>query len=154
MVVADILEKFGIDGVSSTQVSRASKLLDHDLEHWRNRPLGEIRYLILDARYEKVQIDGVVRDATILSAIGIGPECRGSLLGVSIALSFQTSGCVIDLTGRGCDFCLHSVPNRLFNLNPVEPGDFLQAGGRGHIDLGQVIADHIDAHENHSLLPQ
>jgi putative transposase len=85
--VADILDKFGIDGISSSQVSRASKLLDHELEQWRNRPLGEMRYLILDARYEKVRRDGIVRDATILSAIGIGPDCRRSLLGVSVALS-------------------------------------------------------------------
>ena len=85
--VADILDKFGIDGLSSSQVSRASKLLDHDLEQWRERPLGEVRYLILDARYEKVRIDGIVRDATILSAIGIGPDSRRSLLGVSVALS-------------------------------------------------------------------
>ncbi len=28
---------------------------------WRNRPLGEIRYLLLDARYEKVREGGVVR---------------------------------------------------------------------------------------------
>ena len=85
--VADILNKFGIEGLSSTQVSRASKLLDHELEQWRNRPLGEIGYLILDARYEKVRIDGIVRDATILSAIGVGPDSRRSLLGVSVALS-------------------------------------------------------------------
>ena len=85
--VADILDKFGIDGISSSQVSRASKLLDHDLEQWRNRPLGEMRYLILDARYEKVRIGGIVRDATILSAIGIGPDSRRSLIGVSVALS-------------------------------------------------------------------
>jgi transposase-like protein len=85
--VADILDKFGIDGLSSSQVSRASKLLDHDLEQWRNRALGEVRYLIVDARYEKVRIDGIVRDATILSAIGIGPDSRRSLLGVSVTLS-------------------------------------------------------------------
>lgn len=85
--VADILDKFGIDGLSSTQVSRASKLLDHELEQWRNRPLGEVCYLVLDARYEKVRIDGVVRDATILSPIGAGPDCHRSVLGVSVALS-------------------------------------------------------------------
>ena len=85
--VADILNKFGIEGLSSTQVSRAGKLLDHELEQWRNRPLGEICYLILDARYEKVRIDGIVRDATILSAIGVGSDSRRSLLGVSVALS-------------------------------------------------------------------
>ncbi len=85
--LADILDKSGIDGLSSSQVSRASKLLDHYLEQWRNRALGEVRYLIVDARYEKVRIDGIVRDATILSAIGIGPDSRRSLLGVSVALS-------------------------------------------------------------------
>ena len=46
--VADILNKFGIEGLSSTQVSRASKLLDHELEQWRNRPLGEIGYYYLE----------------------------------------------------------------------------------------------------------
>lgn len=85
--VADILAKIGVEGLSSTQVSRASKLLDHELEQWRNRRLGEVRYLILDARYEKVRIDGVVRDATILSAIGVGADCRRSILGLSVALS-------------------------------------------------------------------
>ena len=85
--IADILDNFSIDGLSSSQVSRASKLLDHDLEQWRNRALGGVRYLIMDARYEKVRIDGIVRDATILSAIGIGPDSRRSLLGVSVVLS-------------------------------------------------------------------
>jgi len=27
------------------------------LNAWRNRPLGEIKYLIIDARYEKVRRD-------------------------------------------------------------------------------------------------
>ncbi len=36
----------------------------------RNRPL--MKYLILDARYEKARHDGVVRDVAVLSAIGIG----------------------------------------------------------------------------------
>jgi transposase-like protein len=32
-----------------------------------------VKYLILDARYEKMRHGGVVRDAAVLSAIGIGP---------------------------------------------------------------------------------
>ncbi len=36
----------------------------------RNRPL--MKYLILDARYEKARHDGVVRDVAVLSTIGIG----------------------------------------------------------------------------------
>ena len=67
--VEAVMREFGIESLSSTQVSRAAKLLDDELEAWRNRPLGEIRYLILDARYEKMRVGGVVRDAAVLSAI-------------------------------------------------------------------------------------
>ncbi len=82
-----VMSKFGLESLSSSQVSRAAKLLDEELEAWRNRPLGEIRYLLLDARYEKVREAGVVRDAAVLSAIGIGPDQRRRVLGVSCAIS-------------------------------------------------------------------
>jgi hypothetical protein len=49
--------------------------------------LGEIRYLIVDARYEKARLGGVVRDVAVLSAIDIGPDERRRVLGVSCALS-------------------------------------------------------------------
>jgi putative transposase len=82
-----VMREFGIESLPSTQVSRATKLLDEELEAWRNRPLGECRYLILDARYEKARVCGVVRDVAVLSAVGIGPDERRRVLGVSVALS-------------------------------------------------------------------
>ena len=82
-----VMREFGIESLSSSQVSRAAKLLDDELEAWRTRPLGQITYLILDARYEKMRHSGVVRDVAVLSAIGIGPDERRRVLGVSIALS-------------------------------------------------------------------
>jgi len=85
--VEAVMREFGIESLSSSQVSRATKLLDGELEAWRTRPLGEIKYLFIDARYEKVRIGGVVRDAAVLSAIGIGPDERRRVLGVSVALS-------------------------------------------------------------------
>jgi len=85
--VEAVMREFGLESLSSSQVSRATKLLDEELEAWRNRPLGEIRYLLLDARYEKVREGGVVRDAAVLSAIGIGPDQRRRVLGVSCAIS-------------------------------------------------------------------
>ena len=81
------MAEFGLESLSSTQVSRAACLLDDELEGWRKRRLEPVRYLILDARYEKVRDGGVVRDAAILSAIGIGADSRRRLLGVSAALS-------------------------------------------------------------------
>ena len=85
--VEAVLAEFGLDSLSSTQVSRAAKLLDEELEAWRNRPLGVFRHLFLDARYEKQRDGGVVRDAAVLSAIGIDPDGNRSILGVSLASS-------------------------------------------------------------------
>ena len=60
--VAAIIETLCGTSVSSAQVSRASAELDAALAAWRSRPIAECPYLVLDARYEKVRTDGVVRD--------------------------------------------------------------------------------------------
>jgi transposase-like protein len=85
--VEKVMAEFGLESLSSSQVSRAAALMDAELEAWRTRPLGAFPYLFLDARYEKVRIDGVVRDAAILSAVGIDEHGKRSVLGVSVALS-------------------------------------------------------------------
>lgn len=73
--------------ISSTQVSRAAKLLDKELEAWRSRPLGSHRYLILDARYEKVRHGGQVVSCAVLLAAGVDASGKRSVLGVSVSLS-------------------------------------------------------------------
>ena len=85
--VAAITEQLCGTAVSSMQVSRASEKLDEILESWRKRPLGEIVYLYLDARYEKVRMDGQIRDAAILIASGVGRDGKRRILGVSVSLS-------------------------------------------------------------------
>jgi len=73
--------------ISSTEVSRCSKLLDEELERWRTRPLGFYKYLYLDARYEKVRCDGHVVDAAVLIAIGVSAEGKRDIVSVSVSLS-------------------------------------------------------------------
>jgi len=85
--VAAVLEELCGGEVSSAQVSRAAKLLDEELEKWRSRPLGQTPYLVLDARYEKVRHQGEVVSCAVLTAIGILPDGRRSILGTSVALS-------------------------------------------------------------------
>lgn len=85
--VAAITQELCGLNVSSTQVSRAAELLDQELSAWRNRPLGECPYLILDARYEKVRHGGSVIPLAVLLAIGISPDGKRSILGVSVSLS-------------------------------------------------------------------
>ena len=85
--VEKVLAEFGIEGLSSTQVSRAAAMLDEELEAWRNRRLGRFRYLFLDARYEKTREYGVADDCAVLTAIGIEPSGKRRVLGVSVAFS-------------------------------------------------------------------
>jgi putative transposase len=87
--VTTIVEKLCGSSVSSSQVSRAAQLLDKTLEAWRKRPLGEMAYLYLDARYEKVRQDGQIRDAAVLIATAVDPSGHRQVLGVSVALSEQ-----------------------------------------------------------------
>ena len=85
--VSKIFEELCGFEVSSTQVSNATKKLDEELKKWRERPLGEYVYLLLDARYEKVRIDGVVRSCALLIAYGIDIYGRRSILGASVSLN-------------------------------------------------------------------
>jgi len=85
--VSAIVEQLCGVNISSSQVSQAAARLDETLQAWRNRPLGEIVYLYLDARYEKVREDGQIRDAAVLLAVGVDRQGKRSVLGVSVSLS-------------------------------------------------------------------
>lgn len=73
--------------ISSAQVSRAAAALDEGLKAWRERPLGETPYVFLDARYERVRVEGQVVDCAVLVATGVTAEGRRRVLGVSVELS-------------------------------------------------------------------
>jgi transposase-like protein len=85
-VSAIVQELCGVS-VSSTQVSQCAARLDAHLKDWRERPLGTFAYLVLDARYEKVRQGGQLLDCAVLIALGIGPDGKRQILGVSAALS-------------------------------------------------------------------
>lgn len=85
--VKAVFEKLCGLEVTSSQVSRAAKLLDEELEKWRNRPVGCIPFLQLDARYEKVRHSGSVISCAVLIATGVTDEGKRTILGVSVSLS-------------------------------------------------------------------
>ena len=85
--VASIVEQLCCTSVSSTQVSHCAAQLDAELEAWRTRPLGLYPYVLIDARYEKVRQGGRVLDCAVLIALGVAPDGKRSILGVSAALS-------------------------------------------------------------------
>jgi putative transposase len=111
-----VLREFGIESLCSSQVSRAAQMRDGELDARRNRPLVQIRSLILDAPYGKRRHGGVVRDAAVLSAIGIGSDERRRVLGVSVALS--------EAEGRGRSRSSCSGPRGLAFIAPSEFAGF------------------------------
>ena len=85
--VTEVLERMCGLEISSAQVSRATAELESVLAQWRQRPLGSIPYLILDARYEKVRHNGAVHTCAVLIAVGVDLAGKRSILGVSCKLS-------------------------------------------------------------------
>jgi transposase-like protein len=75
--VKAITEQLCGHGFSASTISQINKGLDEALERFAGRALEEsYPYLILDARYEKVRIDEVIRSQAVLIAIGINWEGR------------------------------------------------------------------------------
>jgi transposase-like protein len=85
--VTDITEKLCGCEISSTQVSRLSQELDEEFDKFRNRAIGEVCYLVLDAIYLKVRHNGTVIDMAVLMGYGVTPEGKREILGVSASLS-------------------------------------------------------------------
>lgn len=106
--VSKIIEELCGFEVTSTEVSRATKLLDEEFAKWRSRDLGEYEYLYLDARYEKVRNAGSVVDLAVITAIGVMGSGKREVLGLSVRLSeaeVHWRGFLEDLQKRG----LHGV---------------------------------------------
>ena len=71
---------------SASTVSRMNQTLDEELKKFASRKLEDAYpYLILDARYEKVREDGVIRSLAVLIAIGVDWEGRRNVLAVELA---------------------------------------------------------------------
>ena len=85
--VTKVLEKLCGTNITSAQVSRATATLDVELQAWRDRELEETPYLILDALYEKVRIDGVIQSVAILVAVGVREDGKRSVLGTVCSTS-------------------------------------------------------------------
>jgi putative transposase len=77
-----VLEQLGITGVSAGQVSQLCAALDEKVSKFREGPLGEVRYLWVDALYEKVRVDDRVESMAVVTAIGVNLEGCRQVLGV------------------------------------------------------------------------
>ena len=90
---------------SASAISGFNKKLDEELGRFARRELdSEYPYLIVDARYEKVRENAVIRSRAVLVAIGIDWEGRRQVLGVEMAnreSSTSWKDFLLGLKGRG-----------------------------------------------------
>src|SRR5512143_3626783 len=71
---------------SASTISRINEGLDEELAKFAARKLEEdYPYVVLDARYEKVREDGLIRSRAVLVAIGINQDGRRCVLAVDLA---------------------------------------------------------------------
>jgi putative transposase len=84
--VTAISEELCGHSFSASAISEINKKLDAELGRFARRELeGEYPYLIIDARYEKLRENGIIRSRAVLVAIGIDWEGRRQVLGVEMA---------------------------------------------------------------------
>lgn len=82
--IESVLEELGITGVSAGQVSQLCAALDEKVRKFREGPLGEIRYLWVDALYEKVRVDERIESMAVVIAIGVNLQGRREVLGFDV----------------------------------------------------------------------
>jgi len=87
-----VLEELGIAGVSAGQVSQLCTALDEKVRKFREGPLGEIRYVWVDALYEKVRVDDRVESMAVVIATGANLQGRREVLGFDVIAAESEEG--------------------------------------------------------------
>ncbi len=86
--VDDLVQSFGMSGISKSQVSRLCGEIDDKINSFLNRPLeGDWPYLWLDATYLKVREAGRIVSVAVTIATGVNTDGRREVLGMAIGAS-------------------------------------------------------------------
>lgn len=86
--VDDLVQAFGMQGISKSQVSALCAEIDERVGSFLNRPIeGEWPYLWLDATYLRVRQGGRVVSVAAIIACGVNHDGRREILGLAIGES-------------------------------------------------------------------
>ena len=91
--VEDLVKAMGIDGISSSQVSRMAAELDGKVTEFRDRPFdaGPYRYMWIDALTQKVRESGRVVNVSAVIATAVNAEGRREIVGFDIVTTEDTT---------------------------------------------------------------
>jgi len=92
--VDKLVRTLGIEGISKSQVSRMAKVLDTEVEQFRNRPLdtGPYTYVWMDALTQKVREGGRVVQIAVVIANGVNADGQREILGVDLVTTEDGAG--------------------------------------------------------------
>ena len=101
-----MVQAMGIDGISTSEVSRLAGELDDKVDEFRNRPLesGPYRYVWIDVFTEKVREGGRVVNVSAVIATAVNVEGRREIVGFDIVTTESTTawtGFLRSLVARG-----------------------------------------------------
>ncbi|MEU8804051.1 IS256 family transposase [Spirillospora sp. NPDC048819] len=99
--VDKLVEQMGIKGISKSQVSEMSKVLDAQVAAFRNRPLegGPYAFVWVDALTQKVREGGRIVNVHVLVATGVNADGHREILGVEVTSAEDGAGWVAFLRG-------------------------------------------------------
>ncbi|WP_067492046.1 IS256 family transposase [Actinomadura hibisca] len=99
--VDKLVEQMGITGISKSQVSQMSKVLDAQVEAFRSRPLaaGPYAFVWIDALTQKVREGGRVVNVHVLVATGVNADGHREILGIEVTSAEDGAGWVAFLRG-------------------------------------------------------
>lgn len=88
----DLVKAMGIEGISSSQVSRMAVELDTKVAEFRTRPLdaGPYRYLWIDALTQKVREGGRVVNVSVVIATAVNAQGYREIIGFDIFTAEST----------------------------------------------------------------
>ena len=99
--VDKLVEQMGIKGISKSQVSEMSKVLDAQVAAFRNRPLegGPYAFMWVDALTQKVREGGRIVNVHVLVATGVNADGHREILGVEVTSAEDGAGWLAFLRG-------------------------------------------------------
>jgi putative transposase len=92
--VDKLVDQLGIKGISKSQVSQMSKVLDEQVEAFRNRALdtGPYSFVWMDALTQKVREGGRTVKVHVLVATGVNADGHREILGVEVTSAEDGAG--------------------------------------------------------------
>src|SRR3954454_11408677 len=92
--VDKLVDQLGIKGISKSQVSQMSKVLDAQVEAFRTRSLdaGPYSFVWMDALTQKVREGGRTVNVHVLVATGVNADGRREILGVEVTSAEDGAG--------------------------------------------------------------